>query len=173
MNSPAHISGECGRLLPSRALLISILGQAPLLVSSWPCSPSVLTWALGMTLLTAGILVNVWSVRLFRASEVGIRPFSAVARVVSSGPYRFSRNPMYLGLVFISAAMALITGQLWNLWAAGLLSLYLHFRFVLPEEQFLQQLLGHPYLEYAVSTPRWLGLPGTRARSELTTAERG
>jgi protein-S-isoprenylcysteine O-methyltransferase Ste14 len=67
---------------------------------------------------------------------------------------------MYLGMVLISVSAALITGVYWNLWPAPVLALWLHFRFVLPEEEFLRERLGSAYLTYASRHPRWLGWPG-------------
>jgi protein-S-isoprenylcysteine O-methyltransferase Ste14 len=114
-------------------------------------------------MLAAGVVLNVWAERLFRKSGVGVCPFSPVPTLVSEGPYRFTRNPMYLGMVLLSASWPLMMGLYWNLWAAAALAVWLHFRFVLPEEEFLRERLGVGYLEYASRNPRWLGLPGPRA----------
>jgi hypothetical protein len=73
---------------------------------------------------------------------------------------------MYLGMVSISAAAALATGVYLNLVAATVLAVWLHFRFVLPEEEFLRERLGAEYLLYASRNPRWLGFcPSTRKDS--------
>jgi protein-S-isoprenylcysteine O-methyltransferase Ste14 len=110
----------------------------------------------------AGVVLNVWAERLFRKSGVGVCPFSPVPNLVITGPYRFTRNPMYLGMVLLSASWPLMMGLYWNLWPAAALAAWLHFRFVLPEEEFLRGRLGVSYLEYASRNPRWLGLPGPR-----------
>ncbi|MDX2152086.1 MAG: methyltransferase [Bryobacteraceae bacterium] len=112
----------------------------------------------GLGALLCGCGLNVWAVWMFRRGEAGVCPFSAVERVVDGGPYRFSRNPMYLGLVLISAAFVLLAGPLWNAGFAAALGVWLHLRFVLPEEEFLRERLGAAYLEYASRRARWLGL---------------
>jgi protein-S-isoprenylcysteine O-methyltransferase Ste14 len=162
MNESEQVHGSDRRhgLLPPRALLLSLLIQIPLVLLIWPPRPGRFLLACGMASLTAGVVLNVWAERLFRRAGVGVCPFSEVPNLVAKGPYRFTRNPMYLGLVLISASGPLITGLLWNLWPGVALAIWLHIRFVLPEEDFLRQHLGVAYLDYASRTARWFGSPG-------------
>ncbi len=153
------------RLLPPKALLLSLLVQLPLVLRSWPLKPTRVPVLVGIAMLTAGVAVNVWAERLFRKSGTGVCPLSPVSRLISEGPYRFTRNPMYLGMVLISASAAMIADVQLNPWAAAALAVWLHFQFVLPEEEFLRDRLGVAYLEYASRTPRWLGRPQTGQRS--------
>ena len=161
-NEPARGSNGVRKLLPPRALMLSLLVLIPPVFWSWPLEPARPPALLGVAMLVSGVVLNIWAERLFRTSGVGVCPFSPVPSLVKKGPYRFTRNPMYLGLVLISASVPLITGLHVNLWAAAALAAWLHFRFVLPEEEFLQERLGVSYLAYASRTPRWPGLPGPR-----------
>ncbi len=156
------------KLLPPRALLLSLLAQIPLVLWSWPLELTRTGVLIGVGVLILGVVLNVWSERLFRNSGVGVCPFSAVQSLVNQGPYRFTRNPMYLGLVLVSASACLITGLQTNLWAVAALAVWLHFRFVLREEDFLTERLGVSYLAYASRIPRWLGLPGPRVVETAT-----
>ena len=156
--------------LPPRCLLISILLQVPLTVRFWPLRPAPIAVCLGVALLAAAMVLNIWADRLFHSYGAGVRPFSPVAGLVSQGPFRFTRNPMYLGMVLASASLPLITSLYANFWAPAALAVWLHFRFVLPEEAFLRDLLGAPYLLYANTIPRWLGLPGPRPSPSGTRA---
>jgi hypothetical protein len=54
-----------------------------------------------------------------------------------------------------------MTGLYFNLWAPAVLVIWLHVRFVLPEEEFLRAPMGEAYLLYASGTSRWLGVPGS------------
>lgn len=152
-------------VLPPRVLAMSLLAQIPLLAWSWPLHSGPLELLAGAALLLAGAVLNVWADDLFRKNGVGVCPFSDTPVVVAGGPYRWTRNPMYLGLVLISAGPAVLTGVYWNLASAAVLLLWLHFRFVLPEEMFLQDRLGAEYLTYASANPRWIGLPGPKTGS--------
>jgi protein-S-isoprenylcysteine O-methyltransferase Ste14 len=160
------------KVLPPRALLYSLAGQVPLLVFAWPLSPPTWCLAAGAGLLIWGALLNVWAERLFRREKVGVCPFSPVPRLIVEGPYRLSRNPMYLGLVFISLGVVLVTGAAWNLWAPLALFVWLHFRLVLPEEQFLRSLLGSPFEEYAMTHPRWLGPVALKSSPTVALVEK-
>ncbi len=148
--------------LPPKALLLSLAAQALVYVGVWPAWPGMGMVLPGAALLMAGTVLNIWAERLFRRNDVGVCPFTPVGALVWRGPYRISRNPMYLGILCISGGAALASGLSANLWATAALALYLHFRFVLPEEEFLHARLGVPYLQYALRTPRWLGLPAPR-----------
>jgi protein-S-isoprenylcysteine O-methyltransferase Ste14 len=137
-----------------------LLAQGPLLLWSWPLNPARIPLLIGVAMLAGGTVLNIWADRLFHKSGVGVCPFSPVPCLISEGPYRITRNPMYLGMVLISAGVPLMTGLYFNLWAPAVLAIWLHIRFVLPEEEFLRERLGGAYLLYASDTSRWLGVPG-------------
>ena len=161
-------------VLPPKLLLLSLLLQIPAVVWRWPPQPARAPAVVGLAMLAAGVVLNLWAERLFRQSGVGVCPFSPAPNLVSTGPYRFTRNPMYLGMVLLSASGPVIIGLYGNLWPAAGLAVWLHFRFVLPEEEFLRDRLGVGYLEYASRTPRWLGLPGPRVpQTGVRTTEHG
>ena len=146
-------------VLPPKGLLLSLLAQAPLVIWAWPPRPAVWELAAGAALLLAGAVLNLWAERLLRRSDVGVCPFSPVPRLVSGGPYRVSRNPMYLGMALLSAGVTLMTGSLANVWSPVLYIWWIRVAFVLPEETFLRERLGEEYARYERTRPRWLGVP--------------
>src|SRR4051812_203938 len=77
----------------------------------WPMLPGLpLAW-LGVALVLAGLVPALWAVGLFRREKTEINPTSAANRkLVTEGPYRFTRNPMYLGLFVITLGVAVWTG---------------------------------------------------------------
>lgn len=105
-------------ILPPRGLLLALLGQVPLLVVEWPLRPGLSTLATGVVLLATGMILNVLASRGFKRRAVGICPFSDVPALVEDGPFRFTRNPMYLGLVALNAGFTFVTGALSNLWVS-------------------------------------------------------
>jgi len=74
-----------------------------------------------------------------------------------TGPYRFTRNPMYLGHIAINEAAVLLSGVALNTWTTVLFAVWLHRRFVVPEEQFLLHERGESYAAFARRVPRWAG----------------
>jgi protein-S-isoprenylcysteine O-methyltransferase Ste14 len=158
----AHEPNAPRRLLPPQGLLLSLLVQAPVILWSWPPKPPGVSVLAGIALLACGVVLNIWPDRLFHRRGVGVCPFSPVPALIKEGPFRFTRNPMYLGMLLISAAVPLITGLYLARLAPALLYVWLHIRYVLLEEKFLRERLGTEYLLYASNNPRWLGLPGWR-----------
>jgi protein-S-isoprenylcysteine O-methyltransferase Ste14 len=146
-------------ILPPRALLIALAAQLPLALASLPLQPAPVEIAAGALLLAAGIAINVWAERQFRRAGVGVCPFSPAPIVVERGPYRFTRNPMYVGLIALCLSTALLSGVPLNAWTALAYATWLHRRFVLPEEQFLLRERGEAYAAYARRVPRWLMRP--------------
>jgi len=105
-------------LLPPRGLLLSLLGQVPLIIGNWPLKPSMFEVLAGLVVIAAGIALNIWAARLFERDSIGICPFSSTPVLVTRGPFVVTRHPMYLGLVAIALGLSLATGVLANMWSA-------------------------------------------------------
>ncbi len=120
----------------------------------WAPLGDALVWP-GWALVAAGMALIVWSALAFRRVRTTIVPHQAPSALVESGPYRFSRNPIYLADLVILAGVALILG------APLALILLVPFRevllrlFILPEEAVLERDLGRAYLDYKARVPRW------------------
>jgi protein-S-isoprenylcysteine O-methyltransferase Ste14 len=153
------------RVLPPRALLLAVAAQLPLLAIARPrfSTAGVL---IATALTVAGLAVMIWAERLFQGRQVGVCPFSDAPVLVRNGPYRFTRNPMYVGLVSIDLALIVATGSVANVWSPLALAMWLHYEYVLPEETFLRERFGVLFDSYVHDVPRWLFL---RNRSRVTT----
>jgi protein-S-isoprenylcysteine O-methyltransferase Ste14 len=143
-------------VLPPRGLLLNLLAQAPLVATNWPLQPTLFEILAGTVLIASGAILNIWAERLFRWSATGVCPFSPASVLVQSGPFTLSRNPMYLGLVAISTGATLITGVLPNMWISVAYAIWLHYAFILPEEDFLRNQFGAAYDDYSKRIPRWM-----------------
>lgn len=104
------------------------------------------------------------SVRLFLRCGTPLRPDRPSRRLVTAGPYRVSRNPMYLGLVLLLAGLGLALGTPLALAAPLVLGALLDRRFVRPEERALEATLGAPYARYRAQVRRWVGRRPARSR---------
>jgi len=111
---------------------------------------------LGWALLTVGGVIAFPSLLGFARAGTGIKPFNPVTALVASGPYRFTRNPMYLALVIMAVGVAIYFGSLSPLLVPPALFLVLDRRFVRREEQFLRANLGTAYDDYCQRVRRWL-----------------
>jgi protein-S-isoprenylcysteine O-methyltransferase Ste14 len=125
-------------------------------------------WAAGVTrfvLLMVGVLLMAAAVALeiaaalaFRKSRTSILPHRAATNLVTSGPFRFTRNPIYLGNTMLVAGAGLVFGVGWLLVAAIAAAVAVHFLAVLREERHLSITFGDEWRRYAERVPRWIGL---------------
>ena len=83
-------------------------------------------------------------------------PSKPTVKIVRQGPFRLSRNPMYLALVLLLAGVAVFTGSLWMCLAVPTLLIILDIGAVRPEEAYLERKFGSRYLEYKAKVRRWL-----------------
>jgi protein-S-isoprenylcysteine O-methyltransferase Ste14 len=117
---------------------------------------STLAAVLGGLLFAAGFLIRVWATYYFykhRMRVIALRPQQAL---VTSGPYRFSRNPLYLGgNVFIFFGAALLLGSP-TAFLFTALHLPLMDLFIRREEKQLQQAFGEEWLRYKNQVRRWI-----------------
>jgi protein-S-isoprenylcysteine O-methyltransferase Ste14 len=111
---------------------------------------------LGAALVVAGGALSLWGRRTFVTAGTTIKPFERSTTLVGSGPYRFTRNPMYLGLVTMMLGIALWLGTPAPWLAMVLLAVILQLRFIRHEERALAASLGEPYERYRRSVRRWL-----------------
>jgi len=112
--------------------------------------------AIGGFLLLLGILLNVMSARLFEKRGTAIKPFERSKALVVEGPYRFTRNPMYLGMLIILLGLGLLLGSTIPLLVIPVFLMLITTRFVLVEEHMLAERFGKAYKEYSARVRRWL-----------------
>jgi protein-S-isoprenylcysteine O-methyltransferase Ste14 len=111
---------------------------------------------LGLVPIAAGVALNLAAVSAFRRSATTIEPDGTPAALVSDGPYRFTRNPMYLGGVVILLGLAVLLGAASPFLAPPLFAAIAATRFIPPEERKLARTFGHRYMTYRGSVRRWL-----------------
>lgn len=83
-------------------------------------------------------------------------PGGATTSLIEEGPYRLSRNPLYVGLLALHLAIALLVASLWALVLFPLAVLLLWWGAIAPEERFLRARFGEPYDAYTRRVRRWL-----------------
>ena len=111
---------------------------------------------IGAVVFLAGAVLAAWGWLLFRKAKTTRVPGRASTAMVTWGPYRFTRNPMYLGLTIAYLGEAGILRQLWPALLLPLVLAYLN-RIVIPvEEEKLSEVFGPGYQEYRSRVGRWL-----------------
>ena len=106
----------------------------------------------------AGFAFSFTGIRSFRRAETTINPMKpeAASSLVSSGIYKVTRNPMYVGLLFVLVAWAVFLSSAWALLGALAFFLYIGRFQISPEERMLSKLFGAEYSSYKTRVRRWL-----------------
>lgn len=110
----------------------------------------------GLLLIGLGLLVNLVSVRQFAVHATAIKPFEESSALVTGGFFRYTRNPMYVGMVLILIGIAVLLGTLASFLPIPLFVWLIQTHFILREEAMLEQTFGDRYREYRQSARRWL-----------------
>jgi protein-S-isoprenylcysteine O-methyltransferase Ste14 len=110
----------------------------------------------GAALIVCGILLAIWAARLFALAKTGVVPFSESTSLVASGPYRFTRNPMYLGMVLVLLGVAVILGSLTPFLVVPAFVVLITYLFILPEEGHMERAFGTAYSERKRQVRRWI-----------------
>ena len=112
--------------------------------------------ALGAVALVFGAAWNVWADQLFKRAQTTVKPDQQPSMLVTKGPYRFSRHPMYLGMIVILVGVAVLLGSLTPFVIAGLFALLMAVRFVPAEEGAMKRAFGEAWGEYSRRVRKWL-----------------
>ena len=113
-------------------------------------------WIGGAIVIASFLLLGTWSVILFHRSGQSPIPSEPTPSIVERGPYRFTRNPMYLMMVIACVGFAIILSNAWILVLTPLCASLLHRLAILPEEAYLERKFGDGYLAYKRKVRRWL-----------------
>jgi len=145
------------KMVPPIWFVLAIGAMAALhsFVPVWRLLPVPWNW-LGLIPLVAGVALALTGARLFTRHGTGVVPFSPVTRLVLDGPYRFTRNPMYLGMVLALCGIAMLFGTLTPWLVIPLFAWWIDRRFIAQEEVMLEEHFGADYLEFKKRVRRWI-----------------
>ena len=124
----------------------------------WPLpilGRSMALWA-GITFAMIAVAIAVWGSRTMRMAGTNINPSHPTTVVVTSGPFRFSRNPLYVALTLFYLGLTLALDTWWGIVVLVPLLIIMHYGVVLREERYLEQKFGDSYRKYRSSVRRYL-----------------
>ena len=115
-------------------------------------------WALpiGLPAVIVSLALFVWAVITMHRAGASIPTGEPTDVIVVRGPYRLSRNPIYLGMVILLLAIGVWANSAWFLVLAVLAAALLNWGVILPEEHYLQSKFGDTYLTYKRQVRRWV-----------------
>lgn len=111
---------------------------------------------LGGLLFVCAFALAAWGKQQFDRAGTPVRPFTRTTAVVCSGPFRFSRNPMYLGMVLGLIGIGLLLGKVAPFVVVPLFIMWIRARFIRYEEQLMEARFGDAYLAYKARVRRWV-----------------
>jgi protein-S-isoprenylcysteine O-methyltransferase Ste14 len=118
--------------------------------------PSPFQQVVGVLLLTCGLVLMVWGVVTFRRFRTPLVPIEPARLVVTEGPYRFTRNPMYLGLSLAYVGLAVLVNQAWPTVLLPVVLIVLSTAVIEREERHLREKFGPAYETYSRRVRRWI-----------------
>jgi protein-S-isoprenylcysteine O-methyltransferase Ste14 len=110
----------------------------------------------GAALALACIAFALWALATLLRHRTPVDPYRATLAIVTAGPYRWSRNPIYLAFAVAVAGIGLAAGWLWSLVVAPVVLLALYWFVVRKEEAYLAGKFGDEYAAYQAQVRRWL-----------------
>jgi len=110
----------------------------------------------GCLLIAVSGLIAMSAFRALINSKTPFNPAKPTVRIVREGPFRFSRNPLYLALLFLLGGIAALRCSIWLVCAVPILFVLLEYLAIRPEEKYLADKFGDEYFEYKASVRRWL-----------------
>jgi len=111
---------------------------------------------IGFGILIVGVGLATWGIVTFRRARTAVIPHHAASQLVASGPYRFTRNPMYVGLTIVYTGGAVVLNSAWPLILLPVVLIVLAHFVVVREEQYLNDAFGDEYAAYRSRVRRWL-----------------
>lgn len=142
-------------LLATPLILGLLLDRRVPLVRLSTTMATVLEW-LGIALIVVGAAHTLSSVALFKRAGTTVIPHHNSSAFVTRGAYRWTRNPMYVGMTLIYLGVTAIAGALWPLIFLSPPLLVLNRQVIPMEERQLEQAFGPEYLAYKSRVRRWL-----------------
>jgi len=158
MNTPVDDKHGPGiRLHPPIIYAISILAGIGL-NNFWPLAMpyGLHNRIYGVILIAVATLLAAWSLFEFHKADTDVRPDKPDSTLLTSGPYQFTRNPLYIVLTLAQLTVAIWLNNLWILLLAIPSVIVISLYAIAREERYLETLFGQQYLDYKKQVRRWL-----------------
>jgi protein-S-isoprenylcysteine O-methyltransferase Ste14 len=143
--------------VPLAAVLAGIGLERIWPIQTWFDLPAPLRYWIGGAIVVGSVLgLGLWSVVLFRRSGQSENPWKPTSKIVERGPYRVTRNPMYLQMVLVCIGIAVILMNVWILLLTPVCAWVLQRYAIVAEEAYLEKKFGDAYRSYKDRVRRWI-----------------
>lgn len=158
-NAAVHASADSpGVRVPPPLLYASAVAAGWLLNGLWPLpiGGGAARTTLGWVLVAAWAVLAGASIGLFRRRQTSMMPFRPASALVTTGPYAFTRNPMYVSLALLTVAFALFLNTWWTVLLLVPTLVAVQRLVIVSEERYLRRRFGAEYDAYARRVRRWV-----------------
>jgi protein-S-isoprenylcysteine O-methyltransferase Ste14 len=155
--SDSHSDVPDVKIIPPLVYLAGVV--IGILINIWiptKIVPSLLAWTLGGILIVCGAVLTGSAILKFKDLGTTVRPDRAASTLVVVGPYKMTRNPMYLGLALVYVGIAIADQSVWALILLPIVLTIVQRRAIEPEEAFLERRFGANYIRYKENVRRWI-----------------
>ena len=154
---PRRRRGTAGVIAPPPVIYLGFLGLGFALEGLLP-GAELPPWAqwLGAVVIVAGVALMISFELAFKRAGTDANPYRPSSALATDGPYRFSRNPGYLGMAITYIGITLASEALWALVMLLPATLVIQCGVIAREERYLERLFGEQYLRYKRTTRRWI-----------------
>jgi len=146
-----------GRILPPVYFLLALIAMVALHyvvpIAQLIHSPFRYT---GIVLVVSAIALVLWAAVLFQRAGTTIKPFQKSSALITRGPYRITRNPMYVGMVGALLGIAVLLGSVAPFLVVSTFAALIQSKFIRAEEAALERTFGSVFLDYKSKVRRWL-----------------
>lgn len=111
---------------------------------------------IGLATIAVGVVLMVFAGIQFRRKQTSVIPYRPTTAIIQSGPFRISRNPIYLADTLCYVGVAILLNTAWPLLLLPLVLIVMHRGVILREERYLEQKFGDDYNSYKLRVRRWL-----------------
>ena len=118
--------------------------------------PAAVRWVGGGVLVVAGVALLASFNTSFGRKGTAVEPWKPTTAIVTTGPYRLTRNPAYLGMALTYVGIALLAGALWALVPLPVVLIVIDRAVIAREERYLERKFGREYLDYKAGVRRWI-----------------
>ena len=118
--------------------------------------PGAVRWGLGALAIAGGLALQASFLALFHRAHTNVEPWKPASAIVTSGPYRFTRNPAYIGMALLFAGIALLADAPWALLVLPFVLVVIDRYVIAREERYLERAFGEEYLVLKRRVRRWV-----------------
>lgn len=149
-------SGAPNVRFPPPAVYVGLLLLGPLIGRMVAVPPLIVPWPLSATITLVGLALIGVAIGLFRKAGEDPQPWTPSKGIIETGLYRYSRNPMYLGMAIAQAGLAMLLGNWISLALVPVAMVIIQTQVIAREERYLGATFGAHYAAYTRRVRRWI-----------------